>query len=535
MLSEFILPSNIQLNYNSFYLESGTINCEVACFQIESQCPICKTKSNRIHSKYDRGLVDLPIAGKLSKISLKARKFFCDQVECPRKVFTERFDSEIFPYQRRMARSVNLLEKLGTELGGNRGSNISEYAGIPVSPSTMLRIIRKIEVNPPLSTSGIIGIDDWAFKKGRNYGTVIVDLDQQKIIDLLPNRESTTLAEWLKKYPEITIVSRDRYGPYATGIQTGAPQAKQIADRFHLVKNLTEATKKVLQSNGKILKEAIHLYNDIVNKKQPSVENKELIEKDFTANHLNIDKQNKLEKVKELIEKNLSIQQISKVLQISRGTVRRYANLETYQLKREIKNYTNLDKYLIFIQHDSNKNKTYKQLYEAIVQTGFNGKYSQFCHRMNQNGIMNRQDANKINSPGIIKTWSTSRLSLLFYKEPKKEDGREDFEFLNLLFSHFPEMNQLSQFVKEFKNLFQTKQDGKLKNWIKRVSETNCGLNNFAKNIEKDYEAINNAVIPRYSNGQVEGQVNRIKNIKRMMYGRASFELLRKMILINSA
>ena len=115
---------------------------------------------------------------------MKARKFFCDQVECPRKVFTERFDSEIFPYQRRMARSVNLLEKLGTELGGNRGSNISEYAGIPVSPSTMLRIIRKIEVNPPLSTSGIIGIDDWAFKKGKNYGTVIVDLDQQKIIDL---------------------------------------------------------------------------------------------------------------------------------------------------------------------------------------------------------------------------------------------------------------------------------------------------------------------------------------------------------------
>lgn len=340
MLSEFILPSNIQLNYNSFYLESGTINCEVSCFQIESQCPICKTKSNRIHSKYDRGLVDLPIAGKLSKISLKARKFFCDQVECPRKVFTERFDSEIFPYQRRMARSVNLLEKLGTELGGNRGSNISEYAGIPVSPSTMLRIIRKIEVNPPLSTSGIIGIDDWAFKKGKNYGTVIVDLDQQKIIDLLPNRESTTLAEWLKKYPEITIVSRDRYGPYATGVSIGAPQAKQIADRFHLIKNLTEATKKVLQSKGKILKEAIHLYNDTVNKKQPSVENIELIEKDFTDNHLNTDKQYKLEKVKELLEKNLSIQQISKVLQISRGTARRYANLETYQLKREIKNYT---------------------------------------------------------------------------------------------------------------------------------------------------------------------------------------------------
>lgn len=104
-----------------------------------------------------------------------------------------------------------------------------------------------------------------------------------------------------------------------------------------------------------------------------------------------------------------------------------------------------------------------------------------------------------------------------------------------MLFSHFPEMNQLSKFVKEFKNLFQTKQDGQLKNWMKRVSETNCGLNNFAKNLEKDYEAINNAVITRYSNGQVEGQVNRIKNIKKMMYGRAGFELLRKMILINSA
>ncbi len=151
---------------------------------------------------------------------------------------------------------------MGLELGGNRGSAISRYGGLPVSSSTMLRVIQAVDIQPKALTSWVIGVDDWAFKKGSTYGTVIVDLERKEVIDLLPDRESDTLAEWLKNLPEIRVVFRDRYGPYALGIKTGDPDAIQVADRFHLIMNLGEAAKKVFQSKAKELKEIFKLYND---------------------------------------------------------------------------------------------------------------------------------------------------------------------------------------------------------------------------------------------------------------------------------
>ena len=276
MIPQFILSSNVQLNADTIFSEPGVFQIGASVCQPGSTCPICNQTSKRVHSRYSRILLDLPISGNLARVRLKARKFFCDNSECPRKVFTERFDCEIKPYYRRMLRSNDLLTRMALELGGNTGAMISRYVGIPVSPSTVLRIIKKLEIQPKVITSGIIGVDDWAFKKGRTYGTVIVDLVQKEVIDLLPDREADTLAEWLKSHPEVTTVSRDRYGPYALGVKMGAPQARQVADRFHLLMNLGEATKRIFQSKGKELKEAFNLYNNPAsiqqlnqNKKEP--------------------------------------------------------------------------------------------------------------------------------------------------------------------------------------------------------------------------------------------------------------------------
>lgn len=209
--SNAILPSKIQINIDNILHNTDIIYTNVSSYQSRSKCPICGIYSINIHSKYTRKLVDVAISGKRSRFELNARRFFCYNPDCRRKVFTERFQYEIKPYARRMNRANDLLGKLALESGGNVCSKFSKYVGIPVSASTILRIIKRI-VNPSSQvTSGIIGLDDWAYKKGHSYGTIIVDLQKGQVIDLLPDRAAETVTQWLKQHPEITVVSRDRF------------------------------------------------------------------------------------------------------------------------------------------------------------------------------------------------------------------------------------------------------------------------------------------------------------------------------------
>ncbi|MCX2473474.1 transposase [Pedobacter sp. MC2016-05] len=213
-----------------------------------------------------------------------------------------------------MIRSNDLLTRTALELGGNTGAVISRYVGIPVSSSTILRIVKRLDIQPKKLTSGIIGVDDWAFKKGKTYGTVIVDLEKKEVVDLLSDHESATLSEWLKQHPEIKTVSRDRYGPYALGIKTGAPNASQVADRFHLFMNLGNATKRIFKSKGKELREAFKIYNEPKDQPpkaveiEPEVQNSiSIIAATLTTADISIDKQHKFEKVKVLFGKDISI------------------------------------------------------------------------------------------------------------------------------------------------------------------------------------------------------------------------------------
>lgn len=440
-----------------------------------------------------------------------------------------------------MVRSNDLLVRMALELSGNTGAAISRYVGIPVSPSTILRVINRVNIQPRTSTSGIIGVDDWAFKKGRTYGTVIVDLERKEVIDLLPDREAGTLAEWLKNHPEIKTVSRDRYGPYALGVKKGAPNASQVADRFHLLMNLGEATKRIFQAKGKELREIFAVYNDPkketstkVEIEQPAQSKPETIIPDISTANISVSRQHKFDKVKELQSNGVAIKRIARITRLARGTVRKYITMEQLE-KRQSRTTTNLDAFINFLLQEDNRGKTYRELHKTILQMGFNGKYTQFCCKMNE--IYNTQSFTRttVVAPIILKTWSPTRLSLMLYMEPEQLQGDHDEDFLKLLFEKLPQVKQLEQLVKGFKKLFLVKEDGMLKSWIEEAVKSDCGLKNFAKNLLKDYEAVNNAVITTISNGQVEGQVNRIKNIKRKMYGRAGFELLRKMVLAKSA
>lgn len=536
MITQFILPSNVQLRAENTLFNPGYLYIKALACQLSSICPICSKTSFRVHSKYKRKLADLPVSGNQTKIELIARKYFCDNPLCYRKIFTERFDFEIISYGRRLCRTTELLGKISLELGGNKGSTISRYVGIPVSASTALRIVKKIDIPVKTSTSGIIGVDDWAFKKGNRYGTVIVDLVTRKVIDLLPDREADTLAQWLKGHPEITVVSRDRSSVYALGVKNGAPQASQVADRFHLLMNLGEATKRVFQSKGKDIREAYNLFNSPEKIDQDAEAPKQMPPGEpkshqLLTDNINCQKLHRFEKVKELHTAGYSIRAIHKSLNVHRQPVKKYIHQEQYQ-KKECSRSTNFDYFIEFLTQESSRDKTYKELHQTIKTMGFTGGYTQFCYNMNLVWQNHFPSKTKWNTPlplAPIKTWSPTKLSMMLYKDPEQLT-EDDAKFMKLILEKDPQLNHMEQLVKKFKTLFVEKTDGQLKKWIEEATIPESKLQNFAKNLTNDFEAVNNAVITPYSNGQVEGQVNRLKNIKRMMYGRASFELLRKVV-----
>lgn len=538
MIPRYNLPLKVQLKSDAISFKNGQLYFNVSASQRGSKCPLCRKTSYRVHSKYERMLADLPVSGYQTRFDLIARRYFCDNSKCRRKIFTERFQFEIKPYRRRLVRSNELLGRLALELGGNTGSRISRHVGIPVSPSTIIRIIKQIEIQPTAVTSGIIGIDDWAYKKGNKYGTVVIDLESRKVIDLFPDRESDTLSNWLKDHPEIRVISRDRAGPYALGARKGAPQAIQVADRFHLLMNLGEATKKVFQSKGKEIKEAFKIFNDPLKSETSTMDTEKppdnsLLENKPVPTSTNIKRLYLFDKVKELHQEGRSIKSISKTLKVHRQTIKKYIKAEQYP-KYEGKNTSNFDIFQDYLSQVNNRLKTRKELHQAIIKMGFNGKYTSFCDNLNTlwKGTFPTKNKSMVVPKPMI-TWSTSKLSIMLYKNADQLNVYDN-EFLTFLFEKYPEIKQVEQLVKGFKDLFKNKEDGKLKTWIDDAIDSESGLKNFAANLLKDFQAVNNAVITTYSNGQVEGQVNRIKNIKRRMYGRADFQMLRKMVLLKS-
>lgn len=204
-----------------------------------AKCPVCDRYSKRVHSRYTRTVADLTWHGVPVTLRIRVRRFFCDGSSCERAIFAERLP-DVAAYARKTDRLEEALALVGFALGGRAGARLAEELRLIASPDALLRRVRRT----PLSDVGevrVLGVDDWAKRKGKDYGTILVDLERRKPIDLLPDRQASTLADWLRTHPDIGFVTRDRAGSYADGAREGAARAVQIADRWHLLKNLSEA------------------------------------------------------------------------------------------------------------------------------------------------------------------------------------------------------------------------------------------------------------------------------------------------------
>ena len=249
------LPIGVRLLRSEMSSHDQTMVLFLCMTSRSGTCPVCQHKSRRVHSRYWRSLADLPCMGTPVRWRLRIRHFFCDDPHCSRHTFSESLPSRAAHPVQSTDRLRQAQTCIGQAVGSRPGARLTRDLAMPTSATTLLRLERAAPV-PPAPAPRVLGVDDWAFRKGHRYGTILLDLERHRIVALLPDRSAESLARWLKAHPEVEIISRDRAGVYADGARQGAPKATQVADRFHLLKNGVEALERLLGRHPRQLQEA---------------------------------------------------------------------------------------------------------------------------------------------------------------------------------------------------------------------------------------------------------------------------------------
>ena len=251
-----LLPETSGLVLEDAYREEDALLVILRSTSPATRCPLCQRPSTAVHSHYQRSPGDLPWGGHPVRLLLHVRKFFCKNVSCRRRIFAERLPGVVSARARSTERLTLLLRALAFALGGEAGSRLARRIGVGVSPATLISVIRRTPL-PASDPARVLGVDDWAKRKGRSYGTAIVDLERHWLVELLPDRDSKTLSRWLAANPGIEIISRDRSETCATGARQGAPETTQVADRWHLLSNWREAVERVFDRHRGRIKRVI--------------------------------------------------------------------------------------------------------------------------------------------------------------------------------------------------------------------------------------------------------------------------------------
>ena len=451
-------------------------------------------------------------------------------------------------------------------LGGEAGASLLAIMGMAVSPDTLLRLIRKAP-EPEVKTPRVLGVDEWAKRKGQSYGTILVDLEAHRPVDLLPDKSAESFAAWLKEHPGVEVISRDRGVEYMKGATEGAPDADQVADRWHLLTNLRDTMKRLLESTRACLKAAAEKATDESQdesreRKQEQVsathaesadkpaETKPIETKQIDATPRTRAEQKKLarhairqeryEAVCQLHQQGVSIRGIARRLRLSRPTVRKYIEAETCPMYPEdVKRGSKLAPYVGYIQQrwDAGCHNA-SQIWRELCGLGFDGSRGLVaCWVSGQRtkdpssfALPPSSDSESTPNPEVV-PWSVNRASWLLVKQEDDlvDEDRQTLERMKEADEKVAEAYTLGQ---RFTSMVRERKSEALIPWLEDVGKSKIdALTGFANGIKQDLAAVTNALSLPWSNGQVEGQVNRLKLIKRQMYGRANFDLLRRRVL----
>jgi transposase len=316
------LPLPQGLRITEVCQEETSLLIKVLSERVSACCPLCSQESDAVHSRYQRRLKDVPSGGQTVCLQLTVHKFFCRNPECRRKIFTERLPTFVEPWGQMTLRLIAALQAIGFSTSGSLGARLAAHLGIVTSWMTILRRMMALPTSPPGAVT-VLGVDDFSFKRGRKFGTILVDLDLHQVIDVLAERSSQTSADWMRDHPEILYVSRDRGKDYAQGASEGAPQATQISDRFHLMKNFVEAIESEVSRCYRHLRQ---MQLPLPSPELPAPDEwRQAPEADAERKRLArlADKQKRFEEVKELLSHGLSAKEIAGQLAMPVRTVYR--------------------------------------------------------------------------------------------------------------------------------------------------------------------------------------------------------------------
>lgn len=558
MLTDVLFPAELQLRVDRIEMVQDTVNISVTSTNGRSICPHCQTISERVHSSYNRHPADLPLADYTVRLDMAVHRFFCDNGDCGARTFTERIPAFIQRYARRTNRLANKQQKVAFEAGGEAGKRLLIALDMPVSSDTVLRLAHNAP-EPEVETPRVLGVDDWAQRKGHSYGTILVDLETHKPVDLLPDRSAESFAKWLEEHPGVEIISRDRGVEYMKGATEGAPDADQVADRWHLLINLRDTMKRLLESKSACLKAAADESNDteaaareqtelpVSHAEKPNAEatRKAAELPDASAKLTKAEKrklegqarrQERYDAVKELHGQGLYIAEIARLLNMDWKTVSKYIQADECPLYpgKRARRPRKLDPYKEYItQRWQSGCHSSTEILHEIRQLGYNGSRSIMMDWVARTLKPSRSSHTRL-SPKTVVPWSPSRASWLLVKKKDEltEEGKQALERIKQADGKVAEAYDLGQ---RFTEMVRERQSEVLLPWLEDATNSEIGaLKQFAKGIKQDLAAVTNALSLPWSNGQTEGQVNRLKLIKRQMYGRASFALLRKRVLADA-
>jgi transposase len=495
-------------------------------------CIGCGQLSGRVHSSYGRRLADTAIGGHRVLIRLAVRRFFCGNPACPKKTFAEQVGGLTSWRARRTPPLARALTAIALALAGRAGERLAAVLDLAAGRSGLLRLIMALP-DPAPGPVLVLGVDDFAFRRGRDYGTVLVNVLAGRPVDLLRDREADTFADWLKAHPGTEVVCRDRACAYADGARTGAPDAVQVADRWHLYHNLCEHVEKAVARHRDCLKEPEPEHEPPASE-EPGADLEQAAaaaaQQRAADSALARRTRERYEQVQALRAQGLGIKPIMRQTGLAKETVRRFYRAQTageLLAKTMDGRPSLLDDYKPYLHQRWNQGCTnVRQLHAELRDRGYRGGYGtvrDYVQPFRELGAA---------PPAVPAPPKTREVASWILAGPAHLDD-EDKATLAQIRDRCPHLDALAGHVTEFAKILTGLDGSRLDDWLAAVeADDQPDLHSFARGLRHDYDAVLNGLTLTWNSGVNEGNVNRIKMIKRQMYGRASFPLLRKRVLL---
>lgn len=476
---------------------------------------------------------------------MHVRRFFCTRSTCAQKIFVERLPELCHPHAQRTKRLQKALCELGLKEGGQAGADTGSELGLSGSRDTIHRLVHQWKLSPK-SEPHIIGLDDWAWKRRFRYGTLICDLEQGLPIDLLPDRTVETVSAWLKEHPTMKIISRDGSSEYASAIKKGAPQAKEVSDRWHLVKNLAAGVSVLLTSCLAQLRRAEVGTVRSKRVEEPSSPPRRPGQTRAIAQAQQArqtERKARYEHILELHKQGMTSPEIAQRLGVASRTIQRWIATGDIPYSRPRKQRPRLlDAYKAYVLsrwHQGCHNGA--QLERELKAQGYKGSgraMYRYLQTLETSGVSSHkrrltsaQGPRENLPPHPLLALSASQATWLFFR--KDEDLKpEEQENLRQLRQANPDLETAYQLVKEFLHMVHELAGEQLEEWLDKVEASHLqAFQSFVTGVQQDKEAVRAGLTFSWSNGPVEGHVNRLKSIKRSMYGQAELPLLKLRVL----